>query len=293
MWPVCFNQTKTILDHISKLLRIILKISTITKHYFAISIISIFVVACSKPELDSLIKDDSFTSDRLALGHLLISTPVVKNETGNKNLSRLNSSSFRRITGNIVKYTRDEREELKTTPLYAHRKYKPAHFELIKKIATAVEVNKSDIDALSKVYLKFPNPHRFIFVPILLSEENWQDYDQYETSDTKGEGENQKTTYYDNFVYKVSRRVDVRGIVIDLKFGTVVWDGLKSQTVADQNKITRKVRNTSAITINFGGNSTKQTGNQAPRDAYPKIPSVELAASRASYALIENLPEED
>lgn len=252
------------------------------------SVLLVFLAGCAKPKLESLVKDDSFTYDRLEYGHILISLPVVDPSTESKELKNLNDADKRKITAFSIERIRSEREHLKAKPIYAHKKYNPATLELIDSIALSATPSKADIEKISKIFMAFPDPYRYILVPKLVSERTWKDSRTYQTSQTKVVNEKEVVTYYDNQDYYAYREIDLNAVVIDLKFKKIVWDGLATKSESASNQNSNKVSSTATININFG-NSNNNARNREPD--YPDYPRLFSVAKTAMIAIIANLPE--
>ena len=80
---------------------ITMKLSTFCSTLATLSL----TLSCSKPKLDSLVKDDSFTYDRLQLGHLLIAPPINSKELQSEDV-KMSTGDRRKVTGSAVSFLR-------------------------------------------------------------------------------------------------------------------------------------------------------------------------------------------
>ena len=247
------------------------------------------LASCSKPKLDSLIKDDSFTYDRLQMGHLLIALPVKNAEVISQHIASLNSSELRQVTARTTELLREERERLKIKPIYAHKRN---NSKILKGIQAAFTENKDltekDFDLLARTFMKFPDPYRYMLILRIAGEKNWQDYKKYTTTETKQKKNNdgEKIDISENYQhndYYSYRKVDVNGIIVDLKRKTVVWDGLSNHTAYNANKNRRKI----------GDNSFIINVNQSNSTAYPSYPGVNETLYVAIEKIAVNLPDDE
>lgn len=203
--------------------------------------VGLLASSCSKPKLDSLIKDDSFTYHRLKMGYLLVAQPSVTPEASVSELSKLSSADLRKLTGYTVETIRAQREHLKVKPIYAHKKLTPEISNAIDRIASTKAPEKSDIEKLASVFMKFPDPYRYLFIPRLTGEKKWQDNRRYQRSQSKdvvnSEGKKVKVTeVFQHHDLMSFRQVDLNVIVLDLKFKAIVWDGLSSKSSSAANR---------------------------------------------------------
>ena len=247
-------------------------------------------ISCSKPKLDSLVKDDSFTYDRLQLGHLLIAPPINSKELESEDVKKMSAGDRRKVTGSAVSFLRKEREGLNVKPLYAHKRSSKS---IVKKLQTILNkdtpLQEKDFEFLSKTYMKFPDPYRYIFVPKIDSDRTWRDAKNYNSEKKtvveleNGQQKEIREVYQHKELYSL-RSVSLNGYVIDMKHKAIVWDGLTQQRSANKNASKKLIQSNSSrtySTISFD------------RLVYPADPELNRVLTAAMWVLMMNLPDPD
>jgi len=243
-----------------------------------------FVVSCSKPKLTSLVKDDSFDYRKLRMGHLLVTLPSPTDEARSTAFSKLRDSEKRALAAHTIQVIQKNNENINVKPIYAHKKYKKGLRNIIESLS---QEEMSNIDKLASTFMSFPDPYRYLFIVKPMNEKTWQDERVYTRNNPKEvlNNKGQKVKIKETFRHKdlISfRKVDINGLVIDLKFKAIVWDGLASKTLSNVNSMKKKVGSRATVADIVFRN-----------DKHPAYPELVAATKAAIYDLALNLPSED